>query len=86
MQVFNQINARKLKEGELNVFAGMCDNIWFNVITLLTFGVQMAMVQVGGQTMKVHDLTLAQNGVCIAIGCGELIWGLLLKAIPTRFF
>jgi len=86
MQVFNQINARKLKEGEINVFAGMCANPWFNVITIMTFGVQMAMVQVGGQTMKVHDLTMYQNLVCIGIGAGELIWGLILKFIPTRFF
>lgn len=70
----------------MNVFAGMCANPWFNVITILTFGVQMAMVQVGGQTMKVHALTLAQNGVCIGIGCGELIWGLILKFMPVSWF
>lgn len=86
MQIFNQINARKLKEDERNVFSGMLKNPWFNVITLLTFGVQMLLVEVGGEVMKVHELTMAQNGWCALIGAGELIWGLLLKFIPPKYF
>lgn len=86
MQIFNQINARKLKVDERNVFAGMLKNPWFNIITLLTFIVQMLMVEVGGEVMKVHELTLAQNGWCLLIGAGELIWGLLLKFVPPKYF
>lgn len=37
MQIFNQINARKLKEDELNVFSGMLQNRWFNIIMVVTF-------------------------------------------------
>jgi len=37
MQIFNQINARKLKEDERNVFAGMLKNRWFNIIMVVTF-------------------------------------------------
>jgi len=37
MQIFNQINARKLKKEEINVFSGMCKNVWFNVIMVVTF-------------------------------------------------
>merc|ERR1711981_691219 len=37
MQIFNQINARKLKEDEINVFAGMLNNRWFNIIMVVTF-------------------------------------------------
>lgn len=86
MQIFNQINARKLKEDERNVFSGMLKNPWFNVITFITFIVQMLMVEVGGEVMKVHELTLAQNGWCLLIGAGELIWGLFLKFLPTKWF
>lgn len=32
MQVFNEINCRKLKSSELNVFAGFCNNLIFQVI------------------------------------------------------
>jgi hypothetical protein len=39
MQIFNQINARKLKEDELNVFSGMLQNRWFNIIMVVTFAV-----------------------------------------------
>lgn len=46
----------------------------------------MAMVEVGGEVMKVHELTLEQNFYCFLIGAGELIWGLLLKFIPPRYF
>jgi len=86
MQIFNQINARKLKADEINVFSGMLKNPWFNIITLLTFGVQMLLVEVGGEVMKVHELTMAQNGWCLLIGAGELIWGLFLKFIPPKYF
>jgi Ca2+ transporting ATPase len=37
MQIFNQINARKLKEDERNVFSGMLKNRWFNIIMVVTF-------------------------------------------------
>lgn len=46
----------------------------------------MAMVEVGGEVMKVHELTLEQNAYCFLIGAGELIWGLLLKFIPPSYF
>ena len=46
----------------------------------------MAMVEVGGEVMKVHELTLMQNLYCFLIGAGELIWGLLLKFVPPSYF
>jgi len=86
MQIFNQINARKLKADERNVFSGMTKNRWFNIIMVVTFLVQMAMVEVGGEVMKVHALTMMQNLYCFLIGAGELIWGLLLKFIHESHF
>jgi Ca2+-transporting ATPase len=47
MQVFNQLNARILTEG-FNIFEGIHRNWLFTAVMLVTFGVQMAMVEVGG--------------------------------------
>jgi Ca2+-transporting ATPase len=44
MQVFNQINARKLFEGEFNVFEGIFKNSMFLVIVLITIAMQVVMV------------------------------------------
>ena len=39
MQLFNQINARKLGEREFNVFSEFCNNFMFIFILVLTFAV-----------------------------------------------
>jgi Ca2+ transporting ATPase len=44
MQFFNQINARKIEEGELNVFAGFFNNFLFIFVVAFTIGVQIALV------------------------------------------
>lgn len=44
MQLFNQINARKIEEGELNVFSGFFSNCMFVSITIVTVLVQVLMV------------------------------------------
>lgn len=86
MQVFNQINARKLEEGEFNVFGGMIANMPFLGIMVVTIIVQLAMVEYGGRMVKCWPLNIYQNAICIVIGLGELPWGVLIKFVPTRFF
>ena len=39
MQLFNQINARKLGDKEFNVFAAFFNNAWFICLTILTFAI-----------------------------------------------
>ena len=48
MQLFNQINARKLGANDYNVFAGFFNNWMFLMICVLTFIIQTLMVQYGG--------------------------------------
>jgi P-type Ca2+ transporter type 2B len=48
MQIFNEINARKLGEKEYNVFHGFFNNLLFLFIVLSTIGIQMLMVEYGG--------------------------------------
>jgi Ca2+ transporting ATPase len=86
MQIFNQINARKLEEGEINVFSGMFRNWLFIAITVFTFVIQMSMVEYGGVAVKAYPLNTHQNMICLAFGALELLVGLLIKFVPLRFF
>lgn len=86
MQLFNQINARKIEDGELNVFSGFFTNFMFLFVTILTFAVQITMVQYGGKAVKTWPLNQEQNIICLCFGIVELPWGLLIKFIPVRFF
>lgn len=86
MQVFNQINARKLLEGEKNVFEGIFRNMLFIYITFFTFGVQMAMVEFGGKVVESYPLNTRQNIICLCIGGMELVIGFVLKFIPLKLF
>ena len=86
LQVFNQINSRKLELGEFNVFSGIFNNWLFSFITLLTIGIQMAMIEYLGIFVKCVPLTFEQNMICIGIGAMELIIGFVIKFIPLRFF
>jgi magnesium-transporting ATPase (P-type) len=86
MQVFNEINARKLKKEEINVFAGFFNNPLFLVIQLITIALQILFVNFGGKAIKCAPLTLQQHGICIAIGSLALIVGVLIKLVPESIF
>lgn len=57
MQLFNQINARKLGDKDYNVFAGIFDNCWFIGISIITFSVQLGIVYIGGRPLRTVPLT-----------------------------
>ena len=87
MQIFNQLNARKLEQHEINVFKDFFNNYLFIFIFLLTFIIQMLLVNFGGKPVQAARLTITQNLLCMLIGAGELPWGLFLKyAVPLKWF
>jgi len=86
LQLFNQINARKLEEGEFNVFDGMFKNCLFVGVVIFTFVIQMVLVEVGGMAIKTHALSKELNIICIFIGSIELLWGVIIKFMPLKFF
>ncbi|KAG7319121.1 hypothetical protein KOW79_017595 [Hemibagrus wyckioides] len=83
MQLFNEINARKI-HGERNVFDGIHRNPIFCSVVLGTFILQIVIVQLGGKPFSCTALTLDQWLWCVFIGVGELLWGQLISAIPTH--
>lgn len=86
MQLFNQINSRKLGEREFNIFSSFFNNWLFIVITIATFAIQVVIVQYGGRYMRAVPLTVEQNLWCAAIGAFSLPVGFLLKFIPGSWF
>ena len=86
MQLFNQINARKLGEREFNVFADFFNNWMFLAIFIFTFAIQMVIVEFGGRYMRAYPLSMKDNGICAAIASFTLVWGLILKFVPARWF
>lgn len=86
MQVFNQINCRKLKSSELNVFAGFFNNWLFLFIITFTVIVQLLIVQFGGVWFETQALSLSQHLFCVGVGVGALIFGILFRLVPTRWF
>uniref|UniRef100_A0A1A7XME8 Calcium-transporting ATPase n=2 Tax=Iconisemion striatum TaxID=60296 RepID=A0A1A7XME8_9TELE len=83
MQLFNEINARKI-HGERNVFEGIYKNPIFCSVVLGTFVLQIIIVQFGGKPFSCHPLSLDQWLWCVFIGVGELLWGQLVTSIPTH--
>jgi P-type Ca2+ transporter type 2B len=86
MQIFNQINCRKLGN-TLNIFENFFNNWIFIGILITTFVVQMLLVEFGGLAVRCQPLDWIQNLVCLAIGAGGLLWGLLIKLVikPDQF-
>ncbi|XP_030921154.1 plasma membrane calcium-transporting ATPase 4 isoform X3 [Geospiza fortis] len=82
MQLFNEINARKI-HGERNVFEGIYRNPIFCSVVLGTFFAQIIIVEFGGKPFSCSGLTLTQWFWCIFIGVGELLWGQVICTVPT---
>ncbi|XP_069094553.1 plasma membrane calcium-transporting ATPase 4 isoform X4 [Pleurodeles waltl] len=82
MQLFNEINARKI-HGERNVFESIFRNPIFCAVVLGTFASQIIIVEFGGKPFSCSGLTLDQWFWCIFIGVGELLWGQLICTVPT---
>ena len=57
MQIFNEINARKLGNKEYNIFNGFFNNYLFLGIILATCVVQYLLVQYGGVPVRTTPLT-----------------------------
>jgi Ca2+ transporting ATPase len=86
MQVFNEINSRKLGQ-VYNVFQGFFNNLLFLLIIIFTIVVQCVLVQYGGKSVRTVPLTWEEHLLCICIGAFGLIISVIIKAlIPINWF
>jgi len=81
MQVFNEINCRKL-ENDRNVFKGFFNNPIFLAIIAITLVVQFIMVQFAGPFASTISLTWKQWLFCLGISVSVLPWGFLVRFVP----
>lgn len=79
LQIFNEINARKLKPTEYNVFENFFNNPMFLIIVVGTIIIQLTMVKYGGKSMKTVELSFAENFFCIVLGSFSLWAGLFVR-------
>jgi len=87
MQVFNEINSRKLGAFEYNVFKGFFNNALFISVILITIVVQVALVQYGGKPVRACPLTYQEHAICLCIGLLSFIQAVLVKAfLPVHWF
>ena len=86
LQVFNEINCRKLKSSELNVFKGFFNNSIFLLIVAFTIIVQVLIVTFGGAFLNVQQLNLRMHIFALVVGAGGLIFGVLFRLLPVKLF
>ncbi|CAF1442139.1 unnamed protein product [Rotaria sp. Silwood1] len=81
MTLFNEINCRKIY-GEKNIFHGISTNPFFYVIWIVTFVVQIILVQYGSFVFSCVTLTFEQWTWCLLFGVAVLLWNQVLNLIP----
>jgi len=87
MQIFNEINSRKIESKEYNVFKDFFNNGQFIIILIMKMIVQILMVEYGSRFLRTFPLSIYEHLICIGIGSFSLIQGLLIKLIlPTSLF
>lgn len=84
LQVFNEINARKLKNDEYNVFESFLNNKLFLVILVSTIIIQLTMVKYGGKSLKTVELSFKENLLCLVLGSFSLVSALFAKVVLPK--
>ena len=82
LQVFNSVNARKLKKDEVNVFVGIFDNYLYLLIQFLIIFGQVIMVSFGGRAVRTHYLSFEQHVWCMIVACLSIPLSFAVKFIP----
>jgi hypothetical protein len=88
LQIFNEINAKKLLPQEVNVFAGLFNNWFFITILLISIVVQVLFVQIKviATFLKMKPLTTEEYLITVGIGASCIIWGYFIKIFPLEWF
>lgn len=87
LQVFNEINCRKLARSEINVFENFFNNPMFLFVIITTFVTQWILVQIGGVVMHCSPLPFSIFLDSILLGAVSLVVGVLIKKfVPETMF
>lgn len=87
MQVFNEINARKLKSDEINVFKNFFNNPLFLLILVATVVIQVCCVEYGGHSLRTVPLSQEEHLICLGLGSLPVFMGPIFKLlVPASLF
>jgi hypothetical protein len=82
-QFFNEYTSRKLFN-EWNILSGLQNNAMFFYVSLVTAGLQVMLVQVGGDYLRTTPLRVELWFICIALGFIGIPLGFLMRLIPVK--
>jgi len=82
LQIFNEINCRKIGIHDFNVFDKFFHNFYFLAIVLGTFALQIIFNYFFPELINVVRLTKSEWGACIVAGSSPLLISFILKLTP----
>ena len=82
-QFFNEYTARSIFD-EWNCFKGISGNYVFLIVSLVTAGAQIFLIEIGGEFVKTSPLTWEQWLITVALGAIGLPVGVLMRFIPVE--
>jgi magnesium-transporting ATPase (P-type) len=86
LQLFNEINCKKLDMNQLNIFSGFFTNKMFVGIFFATFCVQVMFIELGGEVIKCSNLALKEHVLCLVIGAlGNVVALMVRMFISIRY-
>ena len=88
MMLFSIINSRKFRE--CNVFENFLSEgflpLKLPVLLIIMIVLQMLLVSFGGRWMRTYPLPIQESAICLAIASSTLVWGIIFRALPTKYF
>lgn len=84
LQVFNSINARKLRKSEKNVFIGIFSNYYYLIVQSFIVIGQIMIVTFGGRAVRVKRLSIMQHVQCAIISSLSLLVGYIVKVVMCK--
>jgi P-type Ca2+ transporter type 2B len=85
LQLFNEINCRKVGRRDFNVFEKFLHNNYFLLVVLGTFAVQILICTYFGGIVGTVQMSKGEWGACIAVGSTNLLIGAILKLTPESW-
>lgn len=85
LQVFNEVNCRKIHRRDFKVFENIFGNLYFIVVVTGTFVLQVALTHYLPGITRTTSLTKSEWGGCIVIGASPLLISVLLKLTPEKW-
>ena len=72
LQLFNEINRKKLEVEDYNILKGILNNYLFLYILGVTLIIQIVIVQLGGDSLACHSRNATEHILAVSFGLGGI--------------